>query len=309
MSAGERVARMLTLVPWLRERPGASLAEAAAVVGVEASTIRRDLRDLDLCDLPGLGGGSLFEVELWGDRVIVRLAEGLMRPFRPTPREALHLVVTASTVAGALGEEIPALASALGKVREAVGLPRAVADSVSGPQGPWLRELRAATTEGRRVRLTYRGRSDAAPRQRVVDPWTLRGSGGAWYLQGHDREAGALRTFRLDRVVDLEVLPEPRAHEPPPEPPPEPRYVPGPGDLPVELVAEPEARWLTEHVEVDEQEDLGGGRLRLRLHTDAPDHIAGLLLAAGPGVEIIDPPALADRVAELARGALEAYDA
>lgn len=307
MSAGERVARMLTLVPWLRERPGASLAEAAAALGVEPATIRQDLRELDLCDLPGLGTGPLFEVELWGDRAVVRLAEGLTRPFRLTPREALHLVVTASTVAGALGDELPALASALGKVREAVGLPREVAGAVSGPQGPWLRELRAAVTEGRRVRLAYRGRSDTAARRRVVDPWTLRVSQGAWYLQGHDREAGELRTFRLDRVVDLEVLAEPRAHEPPPEPLPEPRYTPGPGDLPVELVVAPEARWLTERVEVDEQEDLGGGRLRVRLHTDAPDHIAGLLLAAGPAVRIVDPPALADRVAELARGALEAY--
>ena len=94
MSATDDVARMLTLVPWLLERPGASLAETAAAFGVDERTVRRDLLDhLDFCGLPGLGGGDLFTVDLSGDRIVVSMADELQRPVRPTPAEALQLVL------------------------------------------------------------------------------------------------------------------------------------------------------------------------------------------------------------------------
>lgn len=309
MSAAERVARILTLVPWLRERPGASLAEAAQACGVSERTVRGDLRALNLCDLPGLGGASLFQVELWGDRVLVEAAEGLTRPLRLNPREALHLVLTLSAVAEALGDEIPELTSALGKVRQAVGLPEDTAARVGGLQAPWLAEVREAIESGRRLRLAYRGRSDAAPRDRVVDPWMLQVTRGAWYLQAHDRDARGLRTFRLDRISRVEVLDEARVHEPPTGPLPEPRYSPGPDDTTVEVVLDPPARWVAEHVAVDEREELPGGRLRLRFHTDAPDYVAGLLVVAGTGAEVLAPVDLADRVRERARCTLRRYHA
>jgi predicted DNA-binding transcriptional regulator YafY len=55
------------------------------------------------------------------------------------------------------------------------------------------------------VRLVYAGRSPAGggPTDRLVDPWGLVDKDDVWYLvAGTDR---GQRTFRLDRIVEVEV--------------------------------------------------------------------------------------------------------
>jgi predicted DNA-binding transcriptional regulator YafY len=306
VSAADDVARMLTLVPWLLERPGASLAETADAFGVDERTIRRDLSHLDFCGLPGLGGGDLFEVELVGDRVVVRMADELRRPLRPTPREALRLVLTVDAVAEALGEELPALRSAVAKVRAALGIPEVVADVLEPGEGRFVAEGRRAVAAGRRVVLAYQGRADDAPQRREIDPWALHVVDGSWYLQGHDHKAGELRTFRLDRVADLEVTDEP-ASVPAPEVLPPPRYAPGPDDLEVELELTVAARWLLDAVDVDEVADHPDGGARVRLRTDAPSWLARLVLTAGGDAVVVAPPSLQAEVAGLARAAVTRY--
>ncbi len=306
MSATEDVARMLTLVPWLLERPGADLREAAEVFGVDTSTIRSDLSHLDFCGLPGLGGGDLFEVDLVGDRIVVRMADELRRPLRPTPREALRLVLTVDAVAEVMGDELPALRSAIEKVREATGVAATTADVLEPVATTWTSMAREAVAAGRRVRLEYQGRSDERPQSRRVDPWALHVREGVFYLQGHDLEADDRRTFRLDRVASLEVLDEPITHPAPDQLPP-PRYAPSEDDLEVELVLAPAARWLLDAVDADEVEEGDEGRARVRLRTDAPRWLCRLVLMAGGEAVVASPEALREEVAALASRTRDRY--
>ena len=306
MSATADVARMLTLVPWLLERPGASIDEIAETFAVAPDTIRADLAHLDFCGLPGLGGGDLFEVTTVSDRVVVRMAEELKRPLRPTAGEALRLVLTVDAVAEVLGDELPALRSAIGKVRAAVGLPEQAAD-VLGTEGPAsLASLRTAVASGRQVRLRYQGRADTAPTQRELDPWGLHVVDGTWYLQGHDHAADDRRIFRLDRVVAFEVTDEP-TRTPRPANLETPRYVPGPDDTAVVLEVDARGRWLEDALTVDEVRatDLGGARLSFR--TDAPAWVARLVLMAGGDARVITPDGLREQVSALAQRARERY--
>jgi proteasome accessory factor C len=199
MSATRDVARMLTLIPWLLQRPGAAIAEAADAFGVGERQIRADLGHLDFCGLPGLGGGDLFDVTVIGDRVLVEMADELRRPLRPTPSEALRLVLAVDAVADALGPELPALASAVGKIREALGVPERVADVLEPDTIELADRLREALAAKRRVRITYQGRADSELRERDVDPWTLHVVDGRWYLDGHDHDAADRRIFRFTR--------------------------------------------------------------------------------------------------------------
>jgi hypothetical protein len=189
VSAAGDVARMLTLVPWLLERPGASLTETAEQFGVDERTIRRDLGHLDFCGLPGLGGGDLFEVELVGDRIVVRMADELRRPLRPTPREALRLVLTVDAVAEALGDELPALRSAVAKVRDALGIPEVVADVLEPSEGASSATAAAPWPPGggscsptRAGRTTRRngGSSTRGPSTWWTAPGTCRGTTTGW---------------------------------------------------------------------------------------------------------------------------------
>jgi proteasome accessory factor C len=305
MSAGDDVARMLTLVPWLLERPGASLAEAAAAFDVSEATIRRDLSHLDFCGLPGLGGGDLFEVELTHDRVVLRMADELRRPLRPTPTEALRLVLTVDAVAEAMGDELPALRRAVAKIREALDIPERAADVVEPDPVHALALLRRAIAADEQVELDYQGRGDEAPQRRVVDPWALHVTDGTWYLQGHDRAAGDRRVFRLDRIAAASTTGRPREVGVPATLDP-PRYVPGPEDLEVVLEASPRGRWVQDAVLEDEVIEHDDGSVTIRLRTDAPRWVAQLVVMAAGEVTVRAPASLAELVVTRARAGLTA---
>lgn len=297
---------MLALVPWLLERPGASTAEAAEALGVDEQSVRRYLYHLDFCGLPGLGGGDLFEVHVAGDRVVLRMADELRRPLRPTPLEALRLVLLGEAVSAAVGGDAPALRSALDKIRSAMGIPPGVRVEVEEDGTQWLAVLRTAVAGGQRVRVRYRGRADERPQDRTVDPWGLHVADGIWYLQGRDDGAGDLRTFRLDRIAAVDLLDE-QARPPPSGALPPPRYTAGPDDHEVELVLAPDARWLAEAVACDTREETGDGGLRIRFRTDALPWVRRLLLVAGSGARVVRPRSLRDAVAGAADRALERY--
>lgn len=309
MSATDDVGRWLTLIPWLVDRQGASLAETAEAFGVSEATIRRDLEDhLDYCGLPGLGGGALFDVTIVEDRIMVRMADELRRPLRPTAAEAFRLVLTVDAVAEVLDDELPELRTAMAKVRAALGVSERVADVLDPGGNAATRTARQAVADGRRVRLRYQGRGDTAPREREVDPWAVRYVQGTWYLQGHDHGVDDARTFRLDRVVELESTEVP-ASVPAPDVLAVPRYQPGPDDLVVQLRMAPAARWLLDGVDVDEVTEHDDGTVDVVLRTDAPRHLARMVLMAGGAAEVVTPPELVTLVADLATAAAGRYDA
>lgn len=304
MSAAETVHRILALVPWLLERPGASVEETAEAFGVDRETVLGDLDTVGYCGLPGLGGGALFEINVVEDRILVGMADELRRPLRLTPLEALRLIATGETVASAFGDELPALRSALDRVRDAVGMAGSVTVTVDGTAGP-VSELREAVRERRQVVMRYQGRGDDAPTERRVHPQRLLLVRGAWYLQARDDGADGPRTFRLDRVADLRVTDEPA--EPGEATEVRPRYEPGPDDIDVELSLAPGARWIADAVDAREVEEQDGGRLRVRFATDAPRWVAELVLAAAPGAAVVAPGELDERVREEAAAAVARY--
>lgn len=308
MSATETVVRMLALVPWLLERPGVTVDETARRFDVTPATILSDLDTIGYCGLPGLGGGDLFEISVMRDRILVRMAHELHEPLRLHPREALRLVLVGEAVASALGERLPALRSALDTVRDAVGVPAGVEVELTDDGTTWLAPLRQAIESQRQVELAYRSRGAAKPSRRRLAPWRLHVFEGVWYLQGLDERSGEPRTFRLDRIAELDTLDEEAA------PPPDDletlsaRYEPAAGDLEVELHLTPRARWVAEVVRADRIEDLDDGRRRVVFHTDAPSWVTRLVLTAAPGAVVIRPESLAAAVAADARTAAAYYD-
>jgi len=54
------------------------------------------------------------------------------------------------------------------------------------------------------LRFLYKGTVDDAPRLRRVRPLSIKESEGCWCLEAADGETGALRSFRLDRMENIE---------------------------------------------------------------------------------------------------------
>ncbi|MEX2324864.1 MAG: WYL domain-containing protein [Nitriliruptoraceae bacterium] len=298
--ATEDVARMLTLIPWLLERQGASLSEIATAFGVSELTIRRDLEHLDYCGLPGLGGGDLFEVDLIGDRVLVNMADELRRPLKPTASEALRLVVALDAVTEVLGADIPALRSAMGKVRDALGIPERLVDVLPSGQTPIVAQVRDAVTSQRQIELEYVGRGDRDPRRRRVDPWSLRLDDGVWYLYAYDHGAQGPRTFRCDRMVAIEIQDE-IATTAPEETFEPPRYQRSTGDDYVVVEVDRNARWFIDAVEPETVEERSDGTAQVALWTDSLPWVARLVMMGCGSIEAAAPQQLRSMIVALAQ--------
>lgn len=310
MSAGRGrpdVVRMLTLIPWLLERPGASLAETADAFATDVPTIRAELEHLDFCGLPGLGGGDLFDVTIVGDVVTVRMADELRYPLRPSPHEAPRLLLIAEAAERVVGTEVPSLRSAITTLHEALGVsPGAVAVLDAEPDDVVL-TARGAIADRVRVRFSYRGRADVEPVERVVEPWAVELTEGAWYLHGLDVASGEGRIFRLDRAAGLVRTEEP-ATAPVPDRLERPVYAPADDDLAVELRLAPDGAWLLDAFVADTVEPLEGHDVLVRLRTVSPEWLARLVLMAGGAAEVVHPASLRERVRSRAQEALARLD-
>ncbi|TMZ35411.1 protein pafC, partial [Klebsiella pneumoniae] len=65
--SGDRLPRLLTLVPYLLARPGVRIDEVARDFDVTPRQLRKDLELLWMCGLPGYGPGDLIDLSFDGD--------------------------------------------------------------------------------------------------------------------------------------------------------------------------------------------------------------------------------------------------
>jgi proteasome accessory factor C len=299
-----RLERILLMVPWLLEHPGAELEEVAERFGMGVDELAGDLDVLGYCGVPGYGGGDLVEVSLVAGRVTVRMADFFRRPLRLSLREALTLVLAGRALQGIGGSD--ELRSALAKLEHALGGTDAgVTLDFSAPGDEHLPVLREAVASGEVVHLTYRSASKAETTERDVEPWSVTGFRGSWYLQGWCRLAEAPRDFRLDRIREVRPLGEPVPADRPRRADP-PAYIPAPDDATVVLDLRGPAWWVSEWLVCDEIEEKNGIR-RITMRTGELEWVARLLLRLGPDAAVASPPELAGRVRALADQALRRY--
>ncbi|KUG54369.1 proteasome protein [Serinicoccus chungangensis] len=311
-SATSRVARMLTMVPWLLHRQGIDLATAAAELGVSESQVVEDLQILFLCGLPGHYPDDLIEASWEGGRVFVGNADTIARPLRLGRDEALALIVALRALADTPGlAERDAIDRALAKLEAAAGetarAAAAVRVDLEQPADDGIAAaVRSGLTQRRRLHLRYTSGSRDETTERDVDPLRGLSVDGRWYLEGWCHRARGVRLFRLDRIEAAGVLDVPAT---PPEDLPERAvgtgvYRPDPEDRAVTLDLDPGSAWVAEQVPAEEVETRDDGSVRMVLRVADPRWLLRLVLREGGGVRVVEPAALVDAVQEAARTAL-----
>ncbi|HTG46723.1 MAG TPA: WYL domain-containing protein [Actinomycetota bacterium] len=312
-TTAERLGRMLVIVPYLVQHPGTSLDAASALFGVPAAQLRRDLDLLFLSGLPPYGPGDLIDVDVDEDGCVwIAMADHFARPLRLTRQEALAVTVRATELLATPGvPEAPALASALAKLRVALGADTlgdlaGIAGAEAGGAPPHLEALRQATDGHRRVRIEYVAASTGERSSRTIEPESVFASAGHWYAAAWDVDVDGERLFRIDRIAATEatdVVFEPRGLEGATRP----LYTPTADDTAVRLLLRPPARWVAEYYATTDVRVREDGSVEATFPARRTGWIARLLLRLAPDAEPIEPPELADEVRELARQALAVY--
>jgi predicted DNA-binding transcriptional regulator YafY len=206
-------ARALRTLEILQGRPGMTADQLAALLGVTERAARRYVAILREAGIPveaarGPYGGY-------------RLGRGTrLPPVVFTEEQALGLVMAVldgqpaaidadDLVGAALSKVIRALPESIG--RQAAAL-RAYASAApdrhaSRPDPATTSALVAAVADRRRVVVTYRGEGGGEAWDAEVDPWAVVVRFGRWYLLCHSHRAGAVRTYRVDRIRAVRQTP------------------------------------------------------------------------------------------------------
>jgi predicted DNA-binding transcriptional regulator YafY len=307
--------RRLETLSLLQAHPGISAARLAARLGVTERTARRDVAQLREVGYridaePGRAGGY-------------RLAGGTTMPPLLLDADEVAAVVLGLRTAVAVDGLETAAVTALAKLTQVVPSrwqPRlaALAD-VAAPEGrPRRRAGRdvlvpaaLACRADEAVRIRHRRRETAGAKPVDVQPHRLVTVRRRWYLVACPRGATAWRVYALDRVKQVQPL---GTRFPAPEPPPDAAafvadaLAHGPwrhrvrvrvhtsGDLVRELV-DPTVATV-----VDD-----GDECELHLGTDDLDWAARWLAYLDLDLDVLEPPALTERLRVLGRWLLDRY--
>lgn len=306
-TAGQRLARMLALVPWLAQHDGVTISDAAVHFDVSEEQLEADLWLVILCGVPGYMPDQLIDIDFWEDgriRVIEPLT--LTRPLRLSHEEALTLLVALRLLAQTPGlPDREAISTASAKLEQSAGvfdIARTIAiDSTVNPDVAQV----LSEAGSKVIRIVYGSGSSDSITDRLVEPVTTFNVDGIAYLDAYCHRAQALRTFRLDRIVSAEefrgavdpsVESSAAGHNPPDGP--------GVPALEVTLELAPSARWL---VDVHGATVLSREPFRVLLSAHSVTWVVRLVLGLGGAAVVVDPPGLRAAVLEAARKARAQY--
>lgn len=312
-NAIDQTRRMLSLVTYLRERPGAHVQDVARAFGITEDELISDLDVLPMCGT-SFRGGDLLDIDTDGDRIWWHNPDDVAEPLRLAADEATALLVAARAVAtlpGLRESDRQALLRATAKLEAAAGEVGAASSRLSvtfESEGGVFADVDRAISERRRLWLRYYSPARDELTEREVDPIRLFAVGHT-YMEAWCRSSEDRRTFRLDRVAEIRLLDEPAA---PPELElrdlSEGLVQPAAEDPEVVVEVGPGGRWVAEYYPHDSADELPDGGLRITLRTPDPASLRRLALRLGREGRIVSPPELADSARRAARAALTAYD-
>lgn len=315
-TAQSQVRRLLSLVPYLTEHDGASMADVAEAFGITEKTLREDLGVLWMCGMPGLTPGDLIEIDM--DAVdglgIIHLsnADYLTRPLRLSADEALALVLALRTLREVAGPgDRDAIDSALVKLTAAAGNSTATAQasvSVTAARDEITERVNRGLREGKRLQMTYDVASRAETTHRQVDPLRVFVLDGYGYLEAWCYAAGGLRTFRLDRIVAVEVTDQEVTEHDVQLKDLSVGWFDALKDAPlVTLALEPWSTWVAEYYPTEQATPSDDGGLTVSLRVTNPAWLQSLLLRLGGGARVLSPAGAGDAAVEAASEALAQY--
>lgn len=314
---GDRLARLLALVPWLIQHPGVTITQAADHFAVSAEQLEKDLWLVVCCGLPGHGPDQLIDIQFWDDdgRITVIDPQTLVAPTHLTIDEAITLQIGLSIllrVAGPGDEDL---------IRATMDLlARATGDQESWPVdgslpvdpiqvdsgvGEEVRSvLHAALVNDRPVQIDYYTATRDVVSERVVLPRrVVVGGAGRLLLEAWCTRAQGARTFRVDRILRAHLVDrrDDRSVDVRQQ-----RTASETEAAPVEVTFKVAAssRWVLDAYDLDILDTSIPGWTTARLQVHNRRWLIRLVLGLGGDLIVTDPPDYRADIAEAARRAI-----
>jgi predicted DNA-binding transcriptional regulator YafY len=301
--------RLITLIFLLQNHPNQKASELAEKLGVSVRTLHRYFEMLDEMGIPvysergPYGGFSLVRgykmpplVFTLEEAVAVVLGTGIVEEmwgdlYRVAARGAL------AKLENLLPEEQAREVAWARQSLVATGMNRADLKA----QTPALEKLRRAVREHRSVEMNYQSSQVPHPSRRGLDPYALVHRWGWWYVVGFCHVHREIRTFRVDRILEIALLAK--------------TFTPSPDfnlqehlknnlQAQTKIVArlrfEPEFADLLagNHSYWETMERQADGSVEVTFVAPALEWAASTTLAYGPAVEVLEPQALRRMVTE-----------
>jgi len=305
-TAAERLSRLMALVPWLMQHDGVTVDVAAAHFGVSREQLEKDLWLLIVCGLPGYGPDQLVDIQFWDDGIHVIDPQVLDRPLRLTEAEATALMLGVRMLAQIPGShDRDALISLTTKLEQALDLPEELPIVVESANPAVVNTVHQALQQGRALQLRYAGATADAITERVVYPRRVLVDPPPPALLAYCESAGAMRTFRLDRIQDAQMVEKGQDLAPAGD-----AAVDLPSAEPLQravLVLDPQVRWALDVYGLLNPVAAPDGRVEAELPFWDPRWVVRLVLGLRGFAEVVSPPALRQAVAVAAGAALAGY--
>jgi proteasome accessory factor C len=287
-SAELRLARLLVIIPWIVDRQGATIAEIAERFSVPEDDVLDDLSLVQCCEIPPYGPDHTLGIVVVDDEVLVEPGAMLSRPLRLGPQEGFGLLTAGRAALAAVGDETGALSKALVKLEAALGDRSSVHIEFERPE--LLDVVERARDNRSSLDIEYYTAYRDELTTRTIDPYLVANHDGDWFVQAWCHRAGAVRTFRVDRIEAAE--PHGSNFDEPTTDPGPPRFGPGDDGEPVTLRLPPTGRWVVETYPTRSVESTSDGGWIVTLEVAGDVFLERLLLRAGPDAQVMSPVSL-----------------
>lgn len=316
--ANERLLFLLTLVPWLADHEGVSVADAAKHFAVAESHIRDAVRLIAVSGIPGETSqyqhGDLFDIA-WDrfdddDEIQFTNLVAIDNSPRFSAREAAAIIAGLQYLSvlpeTANRQTIDSLMVKL--ARGASGSPSQVAVGASDASES-LRLIRSAVAAEVQIEFDYvTGKGDRERRR--VDPLRVESTDSDWYLRGWCHLRQAVRTFRVDRITNPLLTALARSVRIDDVSLPDTLFEGSTDDVRVTVDIVPQTvSLLADYLSPDPSYPLGSGVHRTAIYVSHLHSLKRLATSLSGLITVVDPPEARQITADWAGRGLAQYEA
>lgn len=292
-----RTARLLDLVPYLNTHQGIALKDLAQRFDVSTAQMSSDLTTLWMCGLPGYTPLELMDLEFESGFVTIRNAATLARPRSISFDEGVALILGLDLLISSIPEErhdlLESIDSLKKKISEKVGV---TASLVAKPKASavLVSKISDAISKNAFLDVKYHSLYRDEVTERTIQPLEIIHQEQEQYLRAYCFTAGAMRDFRLDRILEAQInlnKPDTDAH--------------ASNSQPIDFVIslKSPSRDVVERFDIDYTDSSETHRLT----SFSQQWIERSVLASGDGVELTKPENIRAAIALKAQLILDRY--